>query len=185
MCHCRYSSLTVDIYVYDIFKHKFCSKECGGIPESILFEIVFEGNMVAAVSSISCHFFSFNLIELQLNSTKMRKISRKKVSIRLKVSKIIIVILTNCNDAISNYGWMDLHPSVKIREWRKVKRHGKLSKLFRNVSMARIPESKYFRDSRRDLCSSSASFSPVLRINGVATRRKKNEGLTSLTHSSS
>lgn len=25
---------------------------------------------------------------------------------------------------------------------------------------------------------------PVLRINGVATRRKKNEGLTSLTHSS-
>lgn len=184
MCHCRYSSLTVDIYVYDIFKHKFCSKECGGIPESILFETYSRETWLPRYH-ISCYFFSFNLIELQLNLTKMRKISRKKVSIRLKVSKIIIVILTDCNDAISNYGWMDLHPSVKIREWRKVKRHGKLSKLFRNVSMARIPESKYFRDSRRDLCSSSASFSPVLRINGVATRRKKNEGLTSLTHSSS
>lgn len=59
---CRFSFLTVDIYVYDIFKHKFCSEECGGcLPECFIWNL-FEGNMV---SSISCYFFSFNLIELQ------------------------------------------------------------------------------------------------------------------------
>lgn len=32
---CRF--LTVDIYVYDIFKHKFCSEECGGcLPECFI-----------------------------------------------------------------------------------------------------------------------------------------------------
>lgn len=36
---CRFSFLTVDIYVYDIFKHKFCSEECGvGVYQSVLFE---------------------------------------------------------------------------------------------------------------------------------------------------